>query len=233
MENNNNAVVNEKKEEKKISPIKIVLTLVAGVIAIVLLSKVYEFGMNVLYSVVYGEDAEFYGATERITFDKEDERNSVTNGKSYFLENFQVDCGDETEAEIYDWLDEIHTGYFEGNYYYFLDYTGSDAVQFLNDDMRYGEKPTMKLEGQIMSIEEGGNVIMLYDMFDDEEAISAYDYGTAFDILQCYVDVSMVENKDQLYVGDYVDIYAYMPGKMPMQDGSYAPCIIAVAADIQ
>lgn len=31
------------------------------------------FDMNVLYSVVYGEDAEFYGAAKRTTFGEEEE----------------------------------------------------------------------------------------------------------------------------------------------------------------
>ncbi len=231
MENNNN-VVNEKKEEKKITPVQIVLTLVAGVIAIVLLSKVYEFGMNVLYSLVYGEDAEFYGATERITFGKEEEEDdySVAHDKSYLLENYQVELFN-TEAEVYELIEENYNDYLADHKDWFLDYTDIKATQYLNDDMRNERVIVMVLEGQILSIEEGGNVILMQDNILDDNEI--YDIASAFDALTCYVDVSMVENKDQLYVGDYIEVCAVMPGKMPMQDGSYSPCIIAFVVEFQ
>lgn len=246
MENNDNEVVEnnvsvqENKPEDKKGVLKwAIIGLIFAILIGSVLSKVYEFGMNLLYTVVYGDDAEMYGATERITFGKEEEEENsytVAHGKSYLLENYQVELFSynsetkTTKSEAYEFMSSLSGDYAGGRTGWFEDYRDIKAPQYINNAMRNGYDVAMILEGQVLSIEEGGNVIMLQDnIFSDNDL---YNVNSAFDALTCYVDVSMLEDTE-LYTGDYVTLYAYMPGKMPMQDGSYSPCIIALAVEFQ
>ena len=269
MENNTNEeVVNvtgttpQNKPEEKKGMLKwaimggVCLLLVTGV-----LSKVYEFGMNVLYSLVYGEDAEFYGASDYIDFKGEEENNIggvkvdsdntftvysdgtrwehhasdwLIGNSSYVLNNYQVNIFDDmSEAEIYATIDQFHSEYIREYYDFFDDYTSYKATQMINDKLREEQISCFKIEGQVISIEADGNMYRIYDMYTTNEGVHAYDHGVMPDILDVYVDFSMLENKDKIYMNDYVTVYVYMLGTIPMQDGTSIPCLIALGAEAQ
>ena len=43
----------------------------------------------------------------------------------------------------------------------------------------------------------------------------------------------MLDNKDEFFVNDFVTIYAMYAGRIPTQNGSYQPLIVAVAMELQ
>lgn len=223
----------EKKENKKVSPALLILFAVLFVVGIFVFSKIYEFGMNALYSWMYGEDAEYYGATEYIDINNEAISDASGNG-SYVLDNYQVNIKKNRElSEVYGFIDEFRTEYENGNYEFFDDFTSYEATGLINKNLRaeYGTT-AFKIEGQIISIEGDGNMYRIYDMYTANEGAHAYDRGILPDILDVYVDFSMLENKDELFMNDYVTVYVYMPGTIPMQDGTSIPCLIALGAEV-
>lgn len=86
----------------------------------------------------------------------------------------------------------------------------------------------------------GVGIITLAWLFDDSgyesETTGSYHIeilSTSDESFSGYVDVSIVENLDQFFVGDTVTIYASYGGRVEMENGSYIPLIVAVELELQ
>ena len=155
-------------------------------------------------------------------------------GKScYMMDNYVVECPETlTLSGIYSKLNTSYWMYTEGNM--FFDYRGINAVEELNSLMRTNDHCLgIILEGQILNVEGEGNVIQIFDLSTTEENLYKYENNDYTADLNCLVDISMVDNKDEFFVNDFVTIYAEYCGRIPTQNGSYQPLIVAVAMELQ
>lgn len=154
-------------------------------------------------------------------------------GKScYMMDNFVVEYADVTISEIYSSLSTDYWMYTQGNMFY--DLRGIDAVENINGLMRENDSPlSIIIEGQILNVEGEGNVIQIFDLSTTEENLYKYENNDYTADLNCLVDISMLDNKDEFFVNDFVTIYAMYAGRIPTQNGSYQPLIVAVAMELQ
>ena len=154
-------------------------------------------------------------------------------GKScYMMDNYVVDYGNASMSEIYSYIDSAYNSYING--YNYFDLRGIDAIENLNGLMRENDyQMEIILEGQILNVEGEGNVIQIFDLSTTEENLYKYENNDFTADLNCLVDISMLDNKDEFFVNDFVTIYARYCGRIPTQNGSYQPLIVAVAMELQ
>ncbi len=169
---------------------------------------------------------------EKETKKYSDESEWMAGKSCYMMDNFVVDYGDMTQSDIYSFIDCAYYDYTYG--YRYLDLRGINAVEILNDFMRENDCwENIILEGQILNVEGEGNVIQIFDLSTTKENLNKYENNDYTADLNCLVDISMLDNKDEFFVNDFVTIYAMYSGRIPMQNGSYQPLIVAVAMELQ
>jgi len=150
----------------------------------------------------------------------------------YMMDNYVIDYGNMSVSEIYELIYYAHYSYING--YNYFDLRGIDAIENLNGLMRENDyQMEIILEGQILNVEGEGNVIQIFDLSTTEENLYKYENNDFTADLNCLVDISMVDNKDEFFVNDFVTIYARYCGRIPTQNGSYQPLIVAVAMELQ
>lgn len=186
--------------------------------------------------IVWNDDAQSYlleVKTENDSFVYDEYVTDWLIGKScYIMDNYVVDRGGVSITQTYFFMDNAYYSYINGNN--FLDLRGINAVSELNNLMRKNDYfANIIIEGQILNIEEQGNVIQIFDMSTSEENLYIYENGGNYSDLICYVDISMLDNKDEYFVNDTVTIYANYCGRVETTDGSYQPLIVAVAMELQ
>lgn len=155
------------------------------------------------------------------------------DGKSsYMMDTYVVDYGNFSENEIYTCIKNAYSFYTYG--YTFYDFRDYSATSKINDLMRTNDNfiPII-IEGEILNIEGQGNIIEIYDMRTTEENIYISQNGIDATSLNCIIDISMVDNKDEFFVNDNVTIYANYCGRLNTTSGSYKPLIVAVAVELQ